>query len=58
MDGLRYGTYAQWNTTQTFKKYKIMPFSAAQMELEVLMLSAGSQKEKENDHVISLMCEI
>ena len=40
------------------KKNKIMPFSAAWMELEALILSEVSQKEKEKYHMISLISGI
>ena len=38
MNGLRYATYAQWNTTQP-QKNNIMPLAAALMQLEILILS-------------------
>ena len=34
---------------------KIMPFAATWMELETLILSEVSQKEKDKHHVISLI---
>ena len=37
------------------KKNKIMPFAATWMELEIIILSEISQKEKENYHTISCM---
>ena len=40
------------------KKNKIMPFAATCMELEILILSEMSQKEKVKYHMISLMCRI
>ena len=40
------------------KKNKIMPFAATWMELETLILSEVSQKEKDKYHVISLTCGI
>ena len=36
------------------KKNKIMPFAATWMELETLVLSEVSQKEKDKYHMISL----
>ena len=40
------------------KKNKIMPFAATWMELETLILSEVSQKEKDKYHVISLIAGI
>ena len=48
MHGLRRcDTYTQWNTTQPLKKNKIMPFAATWMELENIILSEISQREKD-----------
>ena len=40
------------------KKNKIMPFAATRMELESLILSEVSQKEKDRYHMILLICGI
>ena len=40
------------------KKNKIMPFAATWMELETLILSEVSQKEKDKCHMISLISGI
>ena len=40
------------------KKNEIMPFAATWMELETLILSEVSQKEKDKYHVISLISDI
>ena len=40
------------------KKNKIMPFAATWMELETLILSEVSQKEKDIYHMISLITGI
>ena len=40
------------------KKNKIMPFSATWMELETLIPSEVSQKEKDKYHLIALLSEI
>ena len=39
------------------KKNEIMPFANTWMDLEIIILSEASQKEKDNYH-ISLICEI
>ena len=39
------------------KKNNIMPFSATCMQIEILMLSEVSQKEKVKYHKISFICE-
>ena len=40
------------------KKNKIMPFAAPWMELKTLIVSEGSQKEKDKCHMISLISGI
>ena len=40
------------------KKNKIMPFSAKWMEVDTLILSEVSQKEKDKYHMISLISGI
>ena len=40
------------------KENEIMPFSATWMDLEMIILSEVSQKEKDKYHVISLICGI
>ena len=40
------------------KKDKIMLFAATWMELEILILSEASQKEKDKNHMIPLICGI
>ena len=40
------------------KKNEIMPFAATWMDLEMIILSEVSQKEKDNYHMISLICGI
>ena len=40
------------------KKNAMMPFAATWMDLEIIILSEVSQKEKDKYHMISLMCGI
>ena len=40
------------------KKTEIMPFAATWMDLEIIILSEVSQKEKDKYHMISLICGI
>ena len=40
------------------KKNKIMPFAATWMQLEILILSKVSQKQKDKYHIISIICGI
>ena len=40
------------------KKNKIMSFAATWMQLEIIILSEVSQKEKDKYHTILLICEI
>ena len=40
------------------KKNGRMPFAVTQVDLEIIILSEVSQKEKDNYHMISLMCGI
>ena len=40
------------------KKNEIMPFKAMWMNLEIIILSEVSQKEKDKYHMISLTCGI
>ena len=40
------------------KKNKIMPFAATWMDLEIVILSEGSQTQKDKYHMISLICGI
>ena len=42
----------------TIKKNDLMPFAATWMELETLILSEISQKEKDKYHMISLISGI
>ena len=42
----------------TIKKKKTMPFAAAWMDLEIVIQSEVSQKEKNEYHIILLICGI
>ena len=42
----------------SIRKNEIMPFAATWMDLEMIILSKVSQKEKDKYHMISLICEI
>ena len=42
----------------TIKKNKIMPFTALWIDLEIVILSEVSHKEKEKYIMASLICEI
>ena len=42
----------------TIKKNEIMPFAATWVDLEIIILSEVSQKEKDKYHMISLICRI
>ena len=54
----RCGIYTQWNYYSAIKKKDIMPFAATWMELENLILSKMSQKDKDKYHMISLITGI
>ena len=59
MNGLR-RLYTQWiiytmEYYSSIKKNKILLFAATWMELETLILSEVSQKEKDKYHIISLI---
>ena len=38
------------------KRNEMMPFAATQLQLEMIILSKVSQKEKDKYHMISLVC--
>ena len=40
------------------KRNDIMPFAATWLDLEIIILSEVSQKEKDKHHMISLICGI
>ena len=40
------------------KKNEIIPFTATWIQLEIIILSEVSQKEKDKYHMISLICGI
>ena len=45
-------------TRFSHEKSEIMPCTAMWMQLEITILSEGSQKEKDKNHMISLTCGI
>ena len=48
-----------YNGTQfSHEKSEIMPCTAMWMQLEITILSEGSPKEKDKNHMISLICGI
>ena len=47
----------KWNSTQSSKN-EILTFAAMWMELDNIMLDKISQSEKDNYHMISLICVI
>ena len=46
------------NGILVIKKNKILPFAVAWVDLELIILSEGSQTEKDHYHMISLICGI
>ena len=40
------------------EKNEIMPFAAAWMDVKIIILSEVSQKQKDKNHMISLICGI
>ena len=40
------------------EKNEIMPSAATHMQLEMIIISEASQKEKDKYHMLSLICEI
>ena len=53
------GYICKWNTYYSApEKNDTMPFAVTRMQLERLILSEVSQKEKDKDHMISLLCGI
>ena len=57
MDGKEEVVYIYNGILLSLKKNKIMPFAATWMQLEIIILSAVSQEEKDKYHVISLICK-
>ena len=56
MNGLRIcDIYTQMEYQPAIKKNKTMPFTATQMQPEILILKEVSQKEKNKYHVVTYM---
>ena len=51
-------TYIHNGILLSHEKNEIMPFAATWMDLEIIILSKVSQKEKDKYHMISLICGI
>ena len=58
MNGLRRCIHTYSGILLSHKKNEIMPFAATWMQLEILILSEVSQKEKDKYHMMSLVCGI
>ena len=58
MNGLKMWYIYTMEYYSTIKKNKVMPLSAPWMQLEILILSEVSQKEKDKYHMRSLICGI
>ena len=54
----RHSTYRQWNTDSALRKNERMPSAATWMQPEIIILSKISHKEKDKNHMISLICGI
>ena len=50
--------YAMDHYSTIKKKSEMMPFAATWMDLEIIILSKVSQKDKDKYHMVSLTCEI
>ena len=48
----------EWNIIQPSRRTKILPFVTTCMELEGIMLSEISQREKDNYHMVLVICGI
>ena len=56
--GCGYGCVYGAVCVQPLKKNQIMPFAATWVDLEILILSEVSQKEKDKYYMVSLVCGI
>ena len=52
------GTYMQWNITQPSKRMEYWNFTETWMDLEILILSEVSQKQKDKYNMLLLICGI
>ena len=51
-------THTQMKYYPTVKKSEIMPFAAIWMQLDIIILSEVSQRQKDKYHMMSLICGI
>ena len=56
--GVRWIKVIKWNITQPLKRRKILPFAKMWMNLEGIMLSKISQREKDKYYMIIIICRI
>ena len=55
---MRYTYTMEYYSTILHKSNEIVPFTATYLDLEIVILSGVSQKEKDKYHMMSLICGI